>query len=123
MKQSTVNTKKHFHARGLDNHFWTRTVVPSVRLLKGNQCEQCGAQDNLDVHHTSYEVQNIHTLKLLCEPCHYQWHRENKVDHNPNTSHSRLSASNEVERSQMRVSQQSGESGEKYAPRKGKVTK
>ena len=60
---------------GIDPNFWTRFIAPNVKTIKGNICERCGTDKNIDVHHTDYikEV-NINTLKLLCRKCHKKEH-------------------------------------------------
>jgi hypothetical protein len=62
---------------GLKISFWEKFVVPRVMEIKGSSCETCGSVDNLDVHHTSYNIQTIHTLKVYCRKCHFDWHKTN----------------------------------------------
>lgn len=65
---------------GVSYSFWNNMVIPMVHAVKGGVCEHCGSADFLDVHHTSYVVQNIHTLLLLCRSCHKNWHKNHVVE-------------------------------------------
>lgn len=49
---------------------WKFVVRPTLLSIRGNKCEKCSSTNNLDVHHTDYEVQTINTLQVLCRKCH-----------------------------------------------------
>ena len=40
---------------GIGQYFWQTFVIPTVREIKGNKCEECGSTENLDIHHTDYD--------------------------------------------------------------------
>lgn len=61
-------------ADGISNTFWYDFVAPNVRRIKNNECEWCDSVKNLEIHHTSYEVVTIDTLKLICKSCHRKEH-------------------------------------------------
>ena len=60
---------------GLNSEFWRKFVRPRVLEIKGNVCEMCSSKGKVDVHHTNYELQTIHTLKVLCRKCHKKLHK------------------------------------------------
>lgn len=58
-----------------DDHFWRNYAKPTIMNFKGYKCEQCGSPFNLDLHHTDYYNETIHTIKLLCRRCHVGMHK------------------------------------------------
>ena len=58
--------------------FWLNIIIPTIFKHRQGRCEVCGSVENLDVHHTSYEIQTINTLKLLCRQCHKDWHQQDR---------------------------------------------
>lgn len=67
-------------ADGISQDFWNRFVIPNVKRIKHNKCEQCNSTKYLELHHTDYENVNIHTLKLLCKSCHKKEHARLKKE-------------------------------------------
>ena len=63
-------TKHYLNLKGVNLRFWNETVRPTILRLKNNKCEICGSKKFLDIHHNSYEKQNINTLQVLCRKCH-----------------------------------------------------
>lgn len=46
-------------------------------MIAGNHCQLCGAKNNLEIHHNTYEHlgnELDHELFVLCEPCHAKHH-------------------------------------------------
>jgi transposase-like protein len=72
-----VDGKELLQVSGVNDNFWNRFIVPSVLILKGTKCECCGSNENVDVHHTRYDVQTLETLLVLCRSCHRNWHSTN----------------------------------------------
>lgn len=62
--------ERMFTQLGVKRWFYKSFVVPGIRRIKGNKCEECSSTDKLQVHHTSLELINKDTLKLLCFDCH-----------------------------------------------------
>ena len=65
-------------ADGVEVNFWWEFVVPNVKRIKGNKCEECGTTEGrLQIHHLDYvEEVSINTLQLLCTKCHGIKHRK-----------------------------------------------
>lgn len=58
-------------ANYLNRAHWKTTRIK--KLLSVNQCEICGSQDNLQVHHKTYEnifCEPLEDLEVLCCRCH-----------------------------------------------------
>lgn len=64
-----------YHDLGISKDFYKRLIVPAVRTIKGDKCELCCSNQELNVHHQSFEEINIKTLILLCKPCHKIVHK------------------------------------------------
>lgn len=61
---------------GININFWKNFVIPNVRRIKGNKCEDCGATKPLHIHHLDYVKEvSINTLRLLCTTCHFKYHK------------------------------------------------
>ena len=73
--------KKMFAGLGVNRDYYYNFIVPMILKIKGKKCEKCGNTNNLDLHHSSTELINIHTLKLLCRKCHVNLHRTNHSHH------------------------------------------
>ena len=69
-KKLREQSREWFLKTGMDRKFYTYFVRPNILRIKGNKCENCGATKNLDLHHTSYIIQTIYTIKVLCRKCH-----------------------------------------------------
>ena len=67
---------------------FSKTWRNKILELLDNKCQECGATENLEIHHLKYEwvdngsipeetlKENLHTLKLVCVKCHGREHRE-----------------------------------------------
>lgn len=67
--------RKMFDELGVNRSFYQSFIIPGVKRIKGNKCEVCGSTQKLEVHHSSKELINIDTLKLLCHVCHQKEHK------------------------------------------------
>ena len=61
-------------ADGINPRFWRKIVIPTIKRLRNNQCEECTSDRFLEVHHTDYKNVNLNTLKLLCKKYHRTLH-------------------------------------------------
>ncbi len=93
---------------GVNSQFWNVIVVPTILRLREERCEICGSNEKLDVHHTSYEIQTIETLKVLCRQCHMDQHgiqrftdEEFVVLYNQNKNDREISETFDVSKSQI----------------------
>ncbi len=68
--------KKVFEDVGVNYGFWSSFIRPMVRHIKGRICGKCNSKNNVDIHHSSLELINIHTLKMLCKTCHSHEHQK-----------------------------------------------
>lgn len=59
---------------GINVEFWRTIVIPALMDKFNNKCCICGSDRYLEVHHKSYEEQNINTLFLVCKSCHTDIH-------------------------------------------------
>lgn len=50
---------------------WTDELKSQIKERDGNKCMECGAIENLSVHHINYDKSNCHPTNLicLCSPC------------------------------------------------------
>lgn len=49
-----------------------------IKETRGNKCQVCGSEKDLQVHHNTYErlgCEDDNDLILLCKPCHFLFHR------------------------------------------------
>lgn len=67
--------KINFERKGINRWWFQQKIVPLIRMIKGNKCENCDSDKNIDVHHTDYDIWTINTLFLLCKKCHVGVHR------------------------------------------------
>lgn len=58
--------------------FWKFIVCPTIKKIRGNKCEECDSVEHLQVHHMDSNMENINTLKLLCQKCHIELHKKQK---------------------------------------------
>jgi len=49
----------------------------NLRESLGDECSECGSEDNLEMHHEVYE-KTKESVVLLCRDCHKETHRKNK---------------------------------------------
>lgn len=71
---------KNQYPDGITPYFWENFVVPRIKELKGNMCENCKSKYNLDVHHLDYSNEvSINTLKLICRSCHKLAHSNKNI--------------------------------------------
>lgn len=61
---------------GISKVFYYQIVIPAIKIKFNNQCCVCYSTNNLMVHHTSYELQDINHLFLVCKSCHKKIHNE-----------------------------------------------
>lgn len=67
-----MNTFQFDHHRYMQSEEW-KLKRASALTAAGHQCQQCGAQDRLHVHHLSYERfgnEQPEDLQVLCRLCH-----------------------------------------------------
>lgn len=62
----------------LKTPYWR--AIAEHKKYKNKKCQLCGATENLNVHHTNYdilgiEVNNLNDLTVLCEDCHHKFHK------------------------------------------------
>lgn len=59
-----------------------KSKIKNRKAKRWNFCNVCGADKNLDLHHSSYKVIGLenpgNTVKLLCRVCHEEVHRLSK---------------------------------------------
>lgn len=66
----------------LNTPYWK--AIAEYKKRKNKNCQLCGSNINLNVHHTDYsilgnEFENLNKLTVLCKNCHYKYHnKENK---------------------------------------------
>jgi len=70
-----LKNKTYYDKIGVNARFWMDFVRPNMLRLRGYKCEHCPSTEHLDVHHTDYNIQTIHTLKVLCKKCHKKEHK------------------------------------------------
>ena len=66
---------------GIELELWKNIVVPVIKEKFNNECCICNSDKNLQIHHKSYEEQNINTLFLVCKSCHTDIHKS-ELDNN-----------------------------------------
>lgn len=74
-------TSKEKYRQYLKSNTW-RQFRQDVLVSRGFQCEQCGSQDNLEIHHITYR--NIFheipsDVRILCKQCHGITHGINQA--------------------------------------------
>lgn len=50
----------------------------AIKTTRGNKCQICGSESNLQVHHNTYErlgCEDDNDLVLICKSCHFLFHR------------------------------------------------
>ena len=74
-----------------------RRVRRERRRIDGFRCAICGARENLQVHHLSYErlgqPGEIYDLVTLCRDCHMMLHRRHRKEHQGQHPHARFRSS------------------------------
>lgn len=56
----------------LDSFEW-QTTKERILLKRGKRCQVCGSQEEIHIHHLTYErlgCEKDEDLMVLCEPCH-----------------------------------------------------
>jgi 5-methylcytosine-specific restriction endonuclease McrA len=79
--KSQINQKhkEYLMKVGINFHFFNRIVKPRILELYNYSCSNCGVKNKrLHLHHESYEVQTINTIKPLCMSCHRKLHNRLK---------------------------------------------
>ena len=66
--------RRMFEKLGVAYSFWDNFVRPSVRRIKGNKCEVCSTDKDIQIHHSSLKDITINTLLLLCRAHHTERH-------------------------------------------------
>jgi hypothetical protein len=75
MNPITERSAAYYEKRGINRRFYGDFVSPMIIKLRGNKCELCSSDKNLETHHTSYILQNINTIRALCRKCHILVHK------------------------------------------------
>jgi len=53
-----------------------------IKKTRGNKCQICGSEKDLQIHHNTYErlgCEDDNDLVLLCKPCHFLFHGREHV--------------------------------------------
>lgn len=63
------------------NNAHTTARAINKLILKRTQCEMCGAEGKLDVHHINedWRDNSINNLQVLCRSCHTKLHKKDNV--------------------------------------------
>ncbi len=65
----------------LKSDSWKTTkwlIKKNAKSQGKKKCQFCGSKKRLNVHHKTYKnigMEQIDDLVLLCQPCHFTWHR------------------------------------------------
>ena len=78
-KSEEFGHKQDAYAVYLLSDYWHQTRQEKLKQV-GNQCEICGLEDQLQIHHKRYpkrytELNNLHLLQVLCHNCHHNQHQ------------------------------------------------
>jgi hypothetical protein len=68
------------YSRYLKSHTWEQRRQGALKRAEG-KCQLCPATTRLQVHHVTYDrvgCEQIEDLRVLCEPCHKEIHRNGK---------------------------------------------
>lgn len=71
----------------LETPHWQQKRAEAL-ARSGGKCSQCGATENLDVHHKTYVrlgAEELADLVVLCRDCHFAKHRRQRYDRAVNT--------------------------------------
>lgn len=78
-KKITKSMKGNYKAY-LKSNQWKEKRRTALEFY-GNSCGLCGSKHDLQVHHRSYKniyKETMADLMILCETCHYRYHRNEK---------------------------------------------
>jgi len=87
--QLRFGSKNHFHRGGVRSdglaHNLVETACSSGVLQRPSACEKCGSaagkmkdgRTNIHAHHDDYNKPL--DVRWLCQKCHHDWHKHNKV--------------------------------------------
>lgn len=68
--------ERTFAKLGVKFKFYHNWLRPSILRIKGEKCEECSSNKDLQLHHSDMGLINIDTLKVLCRPCHREKHKK-----------------------------------------------
>ena len=68
------DSKKVIKEYGINETFYRNIVMPTIRRKYNYMCANCKSKKYLDIHHISYEKQDINHMILLCRKCHKKEH-------------------------------------------------
>jgi hypothetical protein len=74
MNEQTFDYKEY-----LKSDYW-KDIKQQVHKMDNNKCIICESENNLCVHHTTYDYlgnERLDLLVTLCKKCHYKYHKNN----------------------------------------------
>lgn len=85
----------------IKSHYW-QYIKYQVLIRDNYRCVMCGSENNLCVHHKTYDFvgdEHLDELVTLCRKCHYKIHKTNKISYEQQIY---IDANNEMENERVK---------------------